>query len=169
MVAATNASLVGIQTIGTYGSDIGANLNQLLALIPDPDSARNAPGGTGAVAGASQSPVGAGFLDEMSPGAAAQLRVELFAMGAGNSAAQDFASGEYTITADDATANLVDIVTGMTDLVLNQCAISVWNGSTLATSDAVITEPTPGTIRVADGSTYNTVAGYRIVWMAQRA
>lgn len=52
----------------TGAADTDDIFDALLAIIPDPD----APHGTGAVAGG-------GFLDEMSPGAAAQIRVELLA------------------------------------------------------------------------------------------
>ena len=62
----------GVQTIGDYtqGSP-RAKVNALLALIPNPDSTSS----SGAVAGG-------GFLDEMSPAAAVQLRVELTALAA---------------------------------------------------------------------------------------
>lgn len=76
----SNPALSGIAAIGTYAT---ANINAthsnavaakadiavLIALIPNNDAA----GSSGAVAGG-------GFLDEMSPGAAAQLRVELNAL-----------------------------------------------------------------------------------------
>jgi hypothetical protein len=62
----------GVQQIGDYSSGTPrANVNKLLALIPNPDSTSS----SGAVAGG-------GFLDEMSPAAAVQLRVELTALAA---------------------------------------------------------------------------------------
>ena len=62
----------GVQTIGNYGAGSPRDkVNQLLALIPNPDSTSS----SGAVAGG-------GFLDEMSPAAAVQLRVELQALAA---------------------------------------------------------------------------------------
>lgn len=51
-----------------------AAVDLLIALLPNPDAAMN---GTGATA---KSGAGANHLDEMSPGAAAQLRVELLAL-----------------------------------------------------------------------------------------
>lgn len=57
----------GIQPLGAYAGSTtaGAGLDALLALIPNPDSGAQA---------------GGGFLDEMSPAAAAQLRVEIAAL-----------------------------------------------------------------------------------------
>jgi hypothetical protein len=70
-------ALSGVSVIGDYSGDAtaGAAIDKLLALIPDPD----APHGTGAVAGGAQGTLNT-YLDEMSPGAAAQLRAELLAM-----------------------------------------------------------------------------------------
>ena len=61
----------GVQPIGNYAgaADNKARVDSLLALIPNPDTTSS----SGAVAGG-------GFLDEMSPAAAVQLRVELAAM-----------------------------------------------------------------------------------------
>lgn len=131
----------------------------LLAAIPDPD--------TTSTSGAQQGIIG--FLDEMSPIAAAQLRVELIAAkdatafgGTGESA-----SGEYTAVAADATANQTDIVTGLANLTLAKGAVSIWRAGTNVTGDAAITEPVAGTIRVADGSTYVLTAGDVINWFAR--
>lgn len=65
----------GIQPVGVYAGveTAGAALYELLSLIPNPD----APHGSGAMANPNS---GAGHLDEMSPGAAAQLRAELAAI-----------------------------------------------------------------------------------------
>ena len=73
-------STTGVQAIGDYSGAATAQdaIDTLLALIPNPDSTSS----SGAIAGG-------GFLDEMSPGAAIQLRVELAAMG---TAVGDFAS-----------------------------------------------------------------------------
>lgn len=155
----------GIQPVLTYTGSLGEMLALLLTLIPDPDSGQ---GGTGVRPGG-QTGQGGAFLDEMSPAACAQLIVEIGAvqdalLGTGIS---DVAYGEHVITAGEATAGLVDIVTGLDDLTLSRSSISVWNDTTLATSDAVITESAAGTIRVADGTTYNTVAGYVVRWMAR--
>lgn len=71
------SAISGVTAIGVYSGDLtaGAAINKLLALIPDPD----APHGSGAVAGGNQGILNT-YLDEMSPGAAAQLRVELLAL-----------------------------------------------------------------------------------------
>lgn len=65
------ASIDGIQVIGDYdgAATPQAAVDELLALIPNPDSTSS----SGAQAGG-------GFLDEMSPAAAAQIRVELAAL-----------------------------------------------------------------------------------------
>lgn len=152
------SAITGLQPVGTYvDGELATNLAELLRVIPDPD----APHGTGAVAGG-------GHLDEMSPGAAAQLRVEVLAAGGGDSETANFASGSHTITAGEASANLVDITTGLDDFTLSKSAVSVWNATTLATSDAVISKQAGGVLRIADGSTYNTVAGYVIRWAVNR-
>lgn len=67
----------GIQKIGDYATPGGdpAKVQALLDLVPNPD----APAGTGAVAGGSQG-INNSYLDQMSPGCAAQLRVELAAL-----------------------------------------------------------------------------------------
>lgn len=67
----------GVTPIGDYTTGAPANkvvIDRLLALIPDPDAAH----GSGAVGGGSQG-IANTYLDEMSPGAAAQIRVELLA------------------------------------------------------------------------------------------
>ena len=71
------SALSGITAIGNYAGAAtdSAAVDILLSLVPDPD----APKGTGAVAGGNQG-INNTFLDEMSPGAAAQLRVELLAL-----------------------------------------------------------------------------------------
>lgn len=67
----------GIQKIGDYATPSGdpAKVQALLDLVPNPD----VPAGTGAVAGGSQG-INNSYLDQMSPGCAAQLRVELAAL-----------------------------------------------------------------------------------------
>lgn len=66
-----NKSLTGIAAVGDYSgvTTAGAGIDLLLARIPDPDSTST----SGAQAGG-------GNLDEMSPIAAAHLRVELTAL-----------------------------------------------------------------------------------------
>lgn len=66
-------AMTGLQPLNTYTaltSDQAIDL--LLASIPNPDVAPAQAGGVAVGKG--------GFLDEMSPGAAAQLRVELLAI-----------------------------------------------------------------------------------------
>jgi hypothetical protein len=70
-------ALTGIKAIGAYtgSATAGAAIDKLLALIPDPDL--NNATSSGAMANPN---AGAGNLDEMSPIAAAHLRVELLAI-----------------------------------------------------------------------------------------
>lgn len=65
------AAVTGIQTIGDYdgAADAAAAVQLLIDMIPDPDTTSS----SGAQAGG-------GFLDEMSPAAAVQLRAELIAL-----------------------------------------------------------------------------------------
>lgn len=146
-------ALTGIIKLGVYGSAAAdTNIDELLALLADPDTDSS----SGAQAGG-------GLLDEMSPAALAQLRVELTAIK--TASAGSGASGQHLVTAGDAAANLVNIVTGLADLTLANVAVTVTRAGAIVTADAVITEPAPGTIRVADGGvTYNTTAGDLINW-----
>jgi hypothetical protein len=152
----------GIQPIGTYSGLVGSSIDILLALIPDPDAAH----GTGAVADSTHRGAYNTYLDEMSPGAAAQLRVELEALKAAAPGGGLSATGQHVTTAGEATANQVDIVTGLADLTLANCAVSIRRAGTLVDVDAVVTEPVAGTLRIADGTTYNTTAGDVITWYA---
>jgi hypothetical protein len=69
----------GMNAIGNYAgaANDGAAVDILIALIPNPDAAL---AGSGAIADSANQGVNNTFLDEMSPGAAAQLRVELTAL-----------------------------------------------------------------------------------------
>jgi hypothetical protein len=145
----------GIVAVGTYVGNPLVDLATLLALIPNPDIEHD----PGRAAGSN--------LDEMAPSTAAQLRVELLAMGAGGAGAA-VASGSKTVSAGEATANQADIVTGLANITLANGSVSIFRAGTNVTADAVITEPTPGTIRVADGgATYNVTAGDIINWTAR--
>lgn len=148
----------GIQAMGTYtGVPATTAIANFLALIPDPDT-RESP-----------SPRNFGtMLDEMSPGAAAQLRVEVAALTAALDAGGDaVAYGTHTVTAAQATANQADIVTGLADTALGSFSATVWRAGALISDDgAVLSEPAAGTIRVADGGTYDMTAGDVIVWFA---
>lgn len=148
----------GITAAGTYTGTPAAKIAAFLALIPDSDT-RESP-----------SPRNLGsILDEMSPLASAQLRVEIAALADSlNLDGDGVAYGQYTVLAADATANLVNIVTGLADTSLANIGVSVSRAGAIVTGDAVITEPSAGTIRVADGaSTYNTTAGDIITWFAK--
>lgn len=157
--------MTGMQVIGDYvaGTD---NITKLFNLIPDPEL--RGPGYPNG--GDSRTRAAASMLDEMAPVAAAQLRRELIALGAVNSdnlTPGNFAVRriDYTVTTADAAANLVNIPTGFADIALTACAVKVIRAGSDVTVDAVISEPSAGTIRVADGSTYNTTAGDIIrVW-----
>jgi hypothetical protein len=59
----------GIVQLGAYDGTDEENIDELLALLPDPDTDSS----SGAIAGG-------GLLDEISPAALAQLRVELLAI-----------------------------------------------------------------------------------------
>ena len=66
----------GVQPIVTYnGATNKDKVQQLIDIIANPDAAH----GSGAVSGGNQGILNT-YLDEMSPGAAAQLRVELLAL-----------------------------------------------------------------------------------------
>ena len=152
-------ALTGIVALGTYtGKTLSDAVQTLLDLIADPDSTSS----SGAIAGG-------GLLDEMSPPAVAQLRVELLALqDAVQGGGDDVAYGFYTVVAADATANQTDIVTGLADTSLANIAVTITRAGSIVTADAAITEPTAGTIRVADGAaTYVMTAGDIIAWFAR--
>ena len=140
----------GLNAIGTYPAygTLASRLAVLLSLIPDPD----APHGTGAVGGG-------GNLDEMSPGAAAQIRVELAAM----SAASVSASGQYTVVTADDTAGLINITTGLADFTLSKTAISIYRAGTELLTARTLSKQTGGVLRITD-STYLATAGDIVNW-----
>lgn len=150
----------GLAIIGNYAGVAGAaaKVAVLKGLIPNPDSTST----SGAQAGG-------GLLDEMSPVAAAQLRVELDALADNlDGGGADVAYGQYTVVTADDTEGHHDIVTGLADTSLTNIAVTITRSGSLSGADAVITEPTAGTIRIADGSTYKLTAGDIITWFARQ-
>lgn len=146
----------GITAIGTYTGPVGDAVDELIALIPDPDT-RESP-----------SPREAGSIfDEMSPFAAAQLRVELLALkGVLDAGGDDVAYGTHTVTAAEDTAGLVDIVTGLADTAAAKYSVTVWRAGVIDNGDLVFSEPSAGTLRVADGATDDILEDDVIVWFA---
>lgn len=153
----------GISAVAAYTGLPGPNVDTLIALIPDPDTA--------ATSGAQ---AGGGFLDEMSPAAATQLLVELAALKVGSQVGgKSVAYGQYTVLAADDTANLIEIVTGLADTSVAKIAVCISRAGALV-APGTITEPAAGTIRIADkaasavGATdaYTTTAGDIVTWFA---
>lgn len=68
-------------------------------------------------------------------------------------------SGSHTVTAGEASANEVEIDTGLS--TITSAIVQVLNDGNVATSDADVTW-NDGILTIADGSSYNTVAGYTI-------
>lgn len=137
----------------------GATIVGLLAAIPDPDNASHP---------------GIANLDEMFPSTASQLRVELEAIQAAQSQGTGngvLASGVYTVIAGDDSAGASLIVTGLADLVLaNRVAVTVWRaGTMIPVPAAALTEPTAGTISVADSGALAVTTGDLIVWVVLAA
>ena len=73
------------------------------------------------------------------------------------------ATGTYTATADDATANQVLINTGKANAA--SFIVQILSSDVVVGGDAAISLAS-GVLTVADGSTYNTVAGDVINWIA---
>lgn len=145
----------GIIQMGVYDGTPSENLAELLDLIGDPDALTTEARHAGS------------NLDEISPVARAQLYAEVTALSdANNLSADGVAYGQHTVTGAEATANLVNITTGLADTTVANIAVTVSRSGSIVTTDAVITEPSAGVIRVADGSTYNTTAGDIITWFA---
>lgn len=149
----------GIQPIGTYAGVVGgaARVNVLAGLVPNVDTT----GSSGAVAGGTNGASNT-YLDEMSPACAVQLQVELSAL----AAAEPSASQVYVAVAADAAANLVNFNSGLGALTLTNCAVTVWRAGVNVTSDAVITTPSAGVLRIANGATYHVTTGDQIVFRA---
>lgn len=154
------ASPSGIQPINDYTalSSNEARIDAFIDLFPDVDTART-----------SGSQAGGGFLDEMSPGAAVQIRVEAEALEAalevGRGDTGGYQYGSYVASADDETATLANIVTGLADFTLANSVVDITRGGVSVKADAVVTKPTAGTLRVADGgTTYDLAAGDVITW-----
>lgn len=150
------ASADGIAAIGVYGNGtVAADIAELVALIPDVDTTST----SGAQAGG-------GNLDEMSPIAAVQLRIELAEILA-NTTLDSLASGSHLVTAGEVTATQVDIVTGLANITLANGAVSIFRAGVNVTLDAAITESAPGTITIEDGAAdYVLTAADKIVWLA---
>lgn len=148
-------STTGFLPSGVYTGD-GGDLNRLLALIPNPDTTSS----SGAIAGG-------GFLDEISPVAAVQLRVEIAAIQAAIGDGGGYRIGSVVMSAGDVTATQMNIVTGLTNITLANCVIAIKRAGVNVTRDAVISEPTPGTIRVAAGTNYVMTAGDVVTYYAE--
>ncbi len=73
--------------------------------------------------------------------------------------------GSHLVTSGEAAANAVVLATGL-GTVTSMTVQVLSNTNVVATSDAVVTK-SAGNVTVADGATYNTVAGYIINWTAQ--
>lgn len=152
--------ITGLVPILTYSGTPAAQIAAFKALIPNPDTKESPqPRQPGSI------------LDEISPLAAAQLRLEIDTLANGlDLGADGVAYGQYTVVAADDTANLVNIVTGLADTTLAKIAVSISRAGVLVdggtTGGATITEPVAGTIRVADGGGYVVTTGDIITWFA---
>lgn len=143
--------LTGILPLGTYTS--GVNLDTLLNLLPNPDAVPP------------RENAGGGLLDEISPAALAQLRVELTAMKGGFS---QVAFGQYVVIAADDTANQINITTGLTDFDLANSAVLIFRAGAEITTAKTISKQAGGVIRIAD-STYQATVGDVVNWIARKA
>lgn len=72
--------------------------------------------------------------------------------------------GKATASAAQATANAVDIVTGLA--AVSAYIVQIHRSGADVKSDAVMSQPAAGTLRVADGSTYSVTEGEVISWIA---
>lgn len=156
-----NPSLDGIEVIGDYATPVDAEdkVQVLIDLIPDPDTINT----SGAQAGG-------GNLDEMSPIAAAHLRVELGALQAEISSSGGPASafGEYTADGDDASADEMEIDTGLdTSDPLTILIVDIIRGGVSVKDDAIVTDNEDGTFTITEDSEYSVTSGDVVHWAAQ--
>lgn len=154
-------ALTGIVALGDYATPVSNDLkvDVLLDLLADPDSTSS----SGAIAGG-------GLLDEMSPPAVAQLRVELTALKAGleEGEGEGFATAEHTVTAGEASANEVVVDTGLTTAVaFTTLIVSIERAGASVKSDAVVTDNEDGTFTISEDTTYAVTAGDTVSWFAQ--
>lgn len=73
------------------------------------------------------------------------------------------AGGRHTVTSGEATANTLDIDTGMS--AISSQIIQILRSGNVSTSDVDVTV-SGGVMTIADGSTYNLTAGDVINWIA---
>jgi hypothetical protein len=151
----TGNSKAGIAVLGDYTTPTttAGRIAVLQALIPNLPDAPSGSSSSGAIAGG-------GYLDEMSAGAAIQLQVELDAIAALSTSA----SGEYTVTAGDATNTYVDIPTGLATFTLAKSAWTVRRAGSVTANDLAATQAVAGTLHLAHVSTYTVTAGDIIAW-----
>jgi hypothetical protein len=137
----------GILPIGTYTLNDTLNLALLYALLPNTDIAPAQAAG--------------GFLDEMSPAAVAQLRVEFETI----LGEIPLASGFHVATAGEATANEITVDTGViTDEAFGSIVHDIVRTGASVSSDEIVTDNDDGTFTITEDSTYNVTAGDIIVW-----
>lgn len=145
----------GMIQIGVYDGTPQENFEELLALVGDPDALTT------------ESRAAGSNFDEMSPVARAQLYAEIQALQTALSAGGDgVAYGTHTVTAAEDTAGLVNIVTGLADTAAVNYSITVWRAGVVDNGDLVFSEPSAGTLRVADGATDDILEDDVIVWFA---
>lgn len=72
--------------------------------------------------------------------------------------------GKATVSSAQATANAVDIVTGLA--AVSAYIVQIYKSGVDVKADAVMSQPAAGTLRIADGSTYSVTEGDVISWIA---
>lgn len=155
----------GLHVIGDYaaGNNV-AKVTALLALIQNPDTSH------GAVATNT-------YLDEMNPGAAAQLRVEIADL-IENLVPPDFTddegvtydSGSHAASGGEAVANAIVIDTGLvTDAAFDTLIVSIERAGVSVKADAIVTDNEDGTFTISEDTTYSVTAADAVSWFAKVA
>ena len=153
--------------VGPSGNGIVAvgdgSLSDLETLIPDPDfrSAGSPNAGAGSV----------GYhLDEMSPGCATQLRLEInkYLETAGEPDVS-VATGSHVATAGEVTANEITIDTGLTTAVALDTLIVQYSRAGTGVAGGTVTDNADGTFTITESGGLDITAGDTIDWYARIA
>lgn len=150
--------------VGPSGTGIAVVGNGTVAdlerLIPDPDcrSALSPNKGAGSI----------GYhLDEMSPGCATQLRLEINkVLATGGEPGVTFASGTHTADSDEATANEITIDTGLDASGALSTLIVSYKRSGTQVAGGTITDNADGTFTITESGGLNITAGDVVDWYA---
>lgn len=148
----TGPSAVGIVPVGD------GSLADLEKLIPYPD----------AIPGVDDARSTGYHLDEMSPAAANQLRIELNEfLSVNGEEGTNFATGSHAATAGEASANSIVIDTGLeTEEALTELIVQ-YNRAGAGVAGGTVTDNEDGTFTISESGGLNITAADTVDWYAR--